>query len=105
MVSAFIPATSLPLTARTRAIAVSPRRAPQMSLRKHAARIAALPTTLATVAPALATEGTGEGLGIDSPLLFLPLILIPAAFLVFYLQFDGSQNKEDFLGEYDQRRN
>lgn len=102
---AFIPAAAA-LPVRTPR-AVTTRRAPvmSMSMRKHAARLAALSTTLATVAPAVATEGTGEGLGIDSALLYLPLIGIPAVFLAFFLQFDGSQNKEDFIGEYDERRN
>lgn len=77
-----------------------------MSLRNNVARVAAaVPATLAAVAPALATEGTGEGFGIDNPLLFLPFILIPGAFLALFLQFDGSQDKEDFFGAYDERRN
>ena len=60
--------------------------------------------TITTAAPALASEGTGEGLGVDSPLLLVPLILIPVVFLVLYLQFDGGQDKSDFFGTYDQRR-
>lgn len=76
-----------------------------MSLSKRAARVAAsVPAAFAAAAPALA-EGTGEGLGIDNVLLYLPLILIPGAFLALFLQFDGSQDKEDFFGAYDERRN
>mmetsp|Transcript_5433 Transcript_5433/g.11452 ORF Transcript_5433/g.11452 Transcript_5433/m.11452 type:complete len:114 (-) Transcript_5433:429-770(-) len=59
---------------------------------------------LAAIAPALATEGTGEALGIDSPLLFIPLLLVPAAFFVLFVQFAGGQDNEDFFGGYDQRR-
>lgn len=100
--AAFVPAVGLAVP-RT-APAVSRRVAPVMTLRKQVARLAALPATLATIAPALATEGTGESLGIDSPLLFLPLLLIPGVFLTLYLQFDGSQDKDDFFGAYDDRR-
>lgn len=101
--AAFVPAVAVPRLSASRT-AVSSRPAPRMSLRKHAARLATIPATLAAVAPAIASEGTGEGLGIDSALLFLPLILIPSIFLALYLQFDGSQNKDEFFGPYDQRR-
>lgn len=103
---AFVPATAVP-AARVRTQAVSSRAivAPRMSLRRNFARVtAAVPATLAAVAPVLASEGTGEGLGIDNALLFLPLVVIPGVFLALYLQFDGSQDKEDFFGAYDERR-
>lgn len=104
--TAFVPGAAVFSRATISRGVVSTRKAPvQMSMRRNAARLAALPATLATIVPALATEGTGEGLGIDTALLFIPLILIPGAFLALFLQFDGSQNKEDFLGEYDERRN
>lgn len=100
--TAFVPAVGL--TVPRTAPAVSRRVAPVMSLRKQTARLAALPATLATIAPVLATEGTGESLGIDNPLLFLPLFVVPAVFLALYLQFDGGQDKDDFFGAYDDRR-
>lgn len=100
---AFVPATALPANVRV-SRAVASRPAPHMSLRKNVARLAAIPTTLATIAPVLASEGTGEGFGIDTPLLFLPFILVPGVFLALFLQFDGAQDKEDFIGEYDERR-
>lgn len=99
--AAFIPAVGLTAPRATRA--VSRHTTPVMSMRKRAARLAALPATLTTVAPALA-EGTGESLGIDNPLLYIPLILIPAAFFVLFLQFGGGQDNEDFFGTYDERR-
>lgn len=102
---AFIPALSRPLTFGAPARPVSCRRPARMSLRKHAARLATIPASLALAAPTWASEGTGEGLGIDSALLFIPLISIPAIFLILYLQFDGSQDKSDFFGSYDERRN
>eukprot|EP00186_Timspurckia_oligopyrenoides_P000950 CAMPEP_0182450050 /NCGR_PEP_ID=MMETSP1172-20130603/38599_1 /TAXON_ID=708627 /ORGANISM="Timspurckia oligopyrenoides, Strain CCMP3278" /LENGTH=105 /DNA_ID=CAMNT_0024647529 /DNA_START=41 /DNA_END=358 /DNA_ORIENTATION=+ len=68
-----------------------------------AARLIAF-APIVSVAPALA-EGTGEALGIDSNLLFLPLILIPVAFFVLFAQFGSQQNNEDFFGEKDDRRN
>lgn len=88
-----------------RTAAVSRRATPVMSMRKNAARLASVPATLIATAPVLATEGTGEGLGIDTPLLFIPLVLIPALFFVFFIQFARSQSNEDFNGPYDQRRN
>lgn len=78
----------------------SPRRAstvvaaPRMSVapvRRAAARASASLTALAVAAPALATEGTGEGLGIDNALLYIPLLGIPAVFLFLFLQFGSSQ--------------
>lgn len=77
-----------------------------MSLRKHAARVAMVPPALLTaLPPALATEGTGEGLGIDTPLLYIPLVLVPAVLFVFFVQFGRSQSNDDFIGPYDDRRN
>lgn len=55
--------------------------------------------------PAIASEGTGEGLGIDNALLFVPLILIPSVFFVFFIQFGRQQENSDFMGTYDDRRN
>ena len=55
-------------------------------------------------APVLASEGTGEGLGIDSPLLYIPIILIPGVFLAFFIQFARQQENSDFTGTYDERR-
>lgn len=101
--AAFVPAVALPALSSTRAVSTRP--AVRMSLRKNAARVAAAVPALAAAAPALASEGTGAGLGIDSALLYIPLILVPAVFLTLFLQFDGSQNKEDFFGNYDDRRN
>lgn len=62
MSTAFIAAT--PFTASAPALRVVPtsrRAVPVMTARKHAARLATIPATLAIVAPTLATEGTGEG--------------------------------------------
>lgn len=96
--------TCTPVLARSTARAATSR-APRMSLARRAAavRAAALPAVLAA-APALA-EGTGEGLGIDNGLLYLPFILVPGVFLFLFLQFDRSQNKDDFFGNTDDRRN
>ena len=67
--------------------------------------LALLPASaMATVAPVLASEGTGEALGVDAPILLLPLVLVPSVLLFLYLQFDGSQDKSDFFGAYDERR-
>lgn len=74
-------------------------------LRRAAARAAALPATLAVSLPALASEGTGEGLGIDNALLYIPLILIPGVLLIFFIQFGRQQDNSDFMGGYDDRRN
>lgn len=101
---AFVSTPVAPLRPSQATRAVSARRAPVMSAhRRNGARLAALPALLA-VAPALA-EGTGEGLGIDNALLYLPLIVIPSAFFVLFLGFGRSQDNEDFTGEYDERRN
>lgn len=96
--SAFVPTTPLRLSV-SRHVTTSNRRTVNMSVRKPAARLAAIPATLMTALPALA-DGTGEGLGIDNALLFLPLIVIPGAFLALFLQFGSGQDNEDFLGEY-----
>lgn len=107
--AAFVPATPLSLAARPANTAPVARRSVtvmSVSRKQQAARLAAsIPATLLTVAPALATEGTGEGLGIDTPLLYIPIVLIPGLFFVFFLQFGRSQNNEDFTGPYDERRN
>ncbi len=106
--SAFVSLTpALPRTS-VRAARVSPRMAaaPKPNVaRRAAARLAALPASLVATAPVWATEGTGEGLGIDSPLLWIPLVLIPGAFLILFIQFGRSQDNSDFLGGYDERRN
>lgn len=96
--------TAAPLLSRAHAPVATSRVAPRMSFsRRAAARVAALPTALAVTAPALA-EGTGEALGVDNGLLVLPLILVPGIFLFLFLQFDSSQDKDDFFGAFDDRR-
>lgn len=106
MNAAFVSATSLSVKPATRT-ATTTHRTPtaKLSVRKCAAHLAALPATLAAIAPALATEGTGEGLGIDTPLLYIPLVLIPAIGFILFIPFARSQDNEDFTGEYDERRN
>lgn len=106
MNAAFVSAASVaPLRLTANPAKTARRTAPTMTLRKQAARLASIPATLATIAPVLASEGTGEGLGIDTPLLYLPLILIPAVFFALFIPFTRTQNNEDFTGEYDERRN
>lgn len=62
MSTAFVTATPfLASAARPCVVATSRRAVPVMSARKQAARLAAIPASLVTVAPTLATEGTGEG--------------------------------------------
>lgn len=93
---AFATAAHLSVRAAPARAAVSPRTAPAMAMspRTAAARAAAaLPAALAAL-PALATEGTGEPLGIDNPLLLLPLIVIPGTFLFLFLGFARSQVNE-----------
>lgn len=106
MNAAFVSATALTVKPLNHT-ATTTRRASTttMSARKHMARLAALPATLAAIAPALATEGTGEGLGIDTPLLYIPLVLIPVIGFILFIPFARSQDNEDFTGEYDERRN
>lgn len=41
----------------------------------------------------------------DSALLLVPLFGVPLLLLFLFLQFDGSQDKDDFNGAYDDRRN
>jgi hypothetical protein len=48
-----------------------------MSVRSNMARVAATIPAALLAAPAMASEGTGESFGVDSPLLLLPLIGIP----------------------------
>lgn len=55
--------------------------------------------------PALASEGTGEALGVDNALLVLPLVLIPTVFFALFIQFARQQDNSDFTGTYDERRN
>mmetsp|Transcript_1758 Transcript_1758/g.3032 ORF Transcript_1758/g.3032 Transcript_1758/m.3032 type:complete len:109 (+) Transcript_1758:295-621(+) len=71
---------------------------------KKVAVPAAAMSSLMIAMPALATEGTGEALGIDSNLLLIPLVLIPIAFFALFIQFASKQDNEDFFGGYDQRR-
>lgn len=53
----------------------------------------------------MASEGTGEGLGIDNALLYIPLILIPGVMFILFAQFGSQQDNSDFMGGYDDRRN
>ncbi|KAA8500009.1 hypothetical protein FVE85_7594 [Porphyridium purpureum] len=73
---------------------------------KKAQQMAALAVAQVAVAmPALAAEGTGAALGVEEPLLFLPLILIPSVFFILFLGFSNKQPKDDFFGAKDDRRN
>lgn len=55
--------------------------------------------------PAIATEGTGEAFGVDSPLLLIPFVLVPGVFFILFAQFGRQQDNSDFLGGFDDRRN
>ncbi|CAM9168143.1 unnamed protein product [Choristocarpus tenellus] len=59
---------------------------------------------LLSASPALATEGTGEALGIEnSTLLFVPLTVL-VGINIIYFQWAKKQPKGDVFGEYDERR-
>ena len=68
-----------------------------------AAKVAAVSAAMLAM-PAIAAEGTGAPLGVEEPLLYLPLILVPTAFFVLYLGFAREQPNDDFFGETDDRR-
>ncbi|KAG5180454.1 hypothetical protein JKP88DRAFT_223209 [Tribonema minus] len=76
-----------------------------MSAAPKAGAIATVSAALLSAAPALATEGTSEALGIDNPLAFwVPLTVIFAINLIFF-QWARTQPEGEFFGEYDERRN
>ncbi|GJD08199.1 hypothetical protein Gasu2_25040 [Galdieria sulphuraria] len=52
----------------------------------------------------LATEGTGEPLGVDDPRVLVVLTIIPILVFLLWLQFNGQQSNDDFMDTYDQRR-
>jgi len=93
MNSAFVATSPLLLASprRAAATATAPRMAVAPVRRAAAQASASLAALAATAAPVLATEGTGEGLGIDNALLYVPLLGIPAVFLFLFLQFGSSQ--------------
>ncbi|KAG5191042.1 hypothetical protein JKP88DRAFT_12062 [Tribonema minus] len=75
-----------------------------MSAAPKVGAIATASAALLTSAPVLATEGTSEAFGIDSPLGFwLPLTVIVFINLIFF-QWARTQPEGEFFGEYDERR-
>lgn len=106
--AAFVSGAALPVRS-ARIASVSYHQAPVMRAEKRQpARIAfpaAMASALTTAMPAFASEGTGEALGIDNALLVVPLVLVPAVFFILFLQFDRQQDKSDFMGAFDDRRN
>ncbi|CAM9542468.1 unnamed protein product [Discosporangium mesarthrocarpum] len=99
-VMGFVPAT--PKLSNTVARAAAPMRMGLAQDVQKAANVASV--ALLTAAPALATEGTGEALGIEnSNLLFLPLVTL-VGINIIYLQWAKNEPEGDFFSEYDQRR-
>ncbi|KAK4525546.1 hypothetical protein GAYE_SCF13G3454 [Galdieria yellowstonensis] len=64
----------------------------------------ALTSAFAYSSHCLATEGTGEPLGVDDPRVLVVLTIIPILVFLLWLQFNGQQSNDDFLDTYDQRR-
>ncbi|GJQ12214.1 hypothetical protein GpartN1_g4005.t1 [Galdieria partita] len=64
----------------------------------------AVASSLALATRCLATEGTGEPLGVDDPRVLVVLTIIPILVFLLWLQFNGQQSNDDFLDTYDQRR-
>ncbi|CEM07916.1 unnamed protein product [Vitrella brassicaformis CCMP3155] len=102
--AAYVPTNPLLLRARRQAPSPLRMSAETDKLSKNLGAALAVSPLLAPLA-ALATEGTGEPLGVDSPLQLLAITAIPLSLGILFINWskENPDNEGDFFSEYDRR--